>query len=90
MCNIFHLNILSKPGKNKSVATTNIEVIQMVFRQWHEEDNRSDTQECCEYKPILAAKTASVEFEATETRDAGCDSCTHYHNGECEIFHNSN
>jgi hypothetical protein len=62
----------------------------MSFRRRHEEYNNSNVQECSEYTPIQAANLVSLEFDAAEIEDAGCDSCTHYHNGECGVFHSNN
>jgi hypothetical protein len=62
----------------------------MVLRKRHEEYNSSNVQECSEYAPIQAAKMIPLEFGTEEMDDAGCDSCTHYHNGECGVFRSNN
>jgi hypothetical protein len=58
----------------------------MNCKDWQEYN--SSAQECNEYLPIRAVKNVTLEFgvEKREMEDAGCDSCTHNHNGECEIF----
>jgi hypothetical protein len=62
----------------------------MVLRKQNDEYTSSSVQECSEYAPIQAAKMVPPEFGMEETEDAGCDSCTHYHNGECDAFHSNN
>jgi hypothetical protein len=58
----------------------------MMLRRQSEQEHRLNTQECSEYTPIQAAKADSLEFGVAVTEDAGCDSCTHYHNGECGVY----
>jgi len=43
-------------------------------------------QECQEYEPIAAARNLSMAYGEDEVEDAGCDSCIHFNDGECDIY----
>jgi hypothetical protein len=58
----------------------------MLKRKQPKADNCAGVQECSGYEPIQTAKIDSMELGSMEMEDAGCDSCIHYHNGECEVY----
>jgi hypothetical protein len=47
-------------------------------------------QECGDYEPIRAVKNLALDYGEAEAEDAGCDSCIHSNNGQCEVYKNEN
>lgn len=44
-------------------------------------------KECSEYEPIQAIRSLSMDdYGEKESEDAGCDSCIHLNNGDCDIY----
>jgi hypothetical protein len=62
----------------------------MPLRKRLKDYNYVNIQQCSGYEPIRAAKMDSMEFGIEEIVDAGCDSCAHYHNGECDVYCSNN
>lgn len=46
----------------------------------------SIAHECSEYEPIQTVNNLAATFEETEEEDAGCDSCVHFSQSECQIY----
>lgn len=46
----------------------------------------SIAQECRVYEPIQTVVNLATIYDEAEVEDAGCDSCLHFNNGECEIY----
>lgn len=50
-------------------------------------DLNNVAKECSEYEPIQTVNGLSIDYgEEKESEDAGCDSCVHLNNGDCDIY----
>lgn len=43
-------------------------------------------QECSEYQPIQATNNIILSYGEYVEEDAGCDSCIHLNENECQIY----
>lgn len=43
-------------------------------------------KECSEYEPIQVVSNLAMDYGEKELEDAGCDSCVHSNNGDCDVY----